>query len=446
MRIAVVGTGYVGLVAGTCFADAGNDVICVDNDQNKIKMLNSGGVPIYEPGLEEMVRRNMEQDRLQFITDIKSAVEKSNIIFVAVGTPPQEDGSADLKHVLAVAKDIGTYMNGFKIIVNKSTVPVGTADRVEEEVKKYTNHDFAVVSNPEFLKEGAAIEDFMKPDRVVIGTDREDVADTMRNLYLPFVRTGKPIIIMDIRSAELTKYAANSMLATKISFINEIANLCERVGADVDMVRRGIGADKRIGPHFIFPGTGYGGSCFPKDVKAIIRTARKYGLELRILQAVEEVNERQKTIMLDKIKTYYNNDLKGKTFTVWGLAFKPNTDDMREAPAIPLIRGLVKEGARIQAHDPESLKEAEWRFEDVLNDGVTLFKKRYDALEGSDGLIIMTEWNEFREPDFYLIKEMLHKPVIFDGRNLYDPKRMARLGIDYFPIGRPPSTKFKEQQ
>ncbi len=444
MRIAVVGTGYVGLVAGTCFADAGNDVICVDNDQNKITMLNAGQIPIYEPGLEEMVRRNVEQDRLQFTTDIKTAVQKSHIIFIAVGTPPKEDGSADLKHVLAVAKEIGTHMNGFKIIVNKSTVPVGTADKVKEEVKKYTDHDFAVVSNPEFLKEGAAIEDFMKPDRVVIGTDREDVADTMRNLYLPFVRTGKPIIIMDIRSAELTKYAANSMLATKISFINEIANLCERVGADVDMVRRGIGADRRIGPYFIFPGTGYGGSCFPKDVKAIIRTAKEHGLDLKILQAVEEVNERQKTVMLDKIKKYFNNDLKGKTFTVWGLAFKPNTDDMREAPAIPLIRGLVKEGAKVQAHDPEALKEAEWRFEDLIDKGVTLFRKRYDALEGSDGLIIMTEWNEFREPDFYLIKEMLNKPVIFDGRNLYEPKRMARLGIDYFPIGRPPSTVFQK--
>ncbi len=445
MRIAVVGTGYVGLVAGTCFADAGNDVICVDNDQNKIKMLNSGDIPIYEPGLEEMVRRNVEQDRLKFTTDIKSAVEKSHIIFIAVGTPPKEDGSADLQHVLAVAKEIGTHMNGFKIIVNKSTVPVGTADKVKEEVKKYTEHDFAVVSNPEFLKEGAAIEDFMKPDRVVVGTDREDVAETMRNLYAPFVRTGKPIIIMDIRSAELTKYAANSMLATKISFINEIANLCEKVGADVDMVRRGIGADRRIGPYFIFPGTGYGGSCFPKDVKAIIRTAKEYGLHLKILEAVEEVNERQKTIMLDKIKHYYQNDLAGRTFTVWGLAFKPNTDDMREAPAIPLIRGLIKEGAKVQAHDPEALKEAQWRFEDILDKGLTLFKKRYDALEGSDGLVIMTEWNEFREPDFYLIKEMLKTPVIFDGRNLYEPKRMARLGIDYFPIGRPPSTKFKEK-
>ncbi len=446
MRIAVVGTGYVGLVAGTCFADAGNDVICVDNDENKINMLNSGQVPIYEPGLEEMVRRNVEQDRLKFTTDIKDAVEKSHIIFIAVGTPPKEDGSADLQHVLAVAKDIGTHMNGFKIIVNKSTVPVGTADKVKEEIKKHTKHDFAVVSNPEFLKEGAAIEDFMKPDRVVVGTDREDVAETMRNLYAPFVRTGKPIIVMDIRSAELTKYAANSMLATKISFINEIANLCEKVGADVEMVRKGIGADRRIGPYFIFPGTGYGGSCFPKDVKAIIRTANEHGMHLRILEAVEEVNNRQKTILIDKIMDYFNNDVKGKTFTVWGLAFKPNTDDMREAPAIPLIRALVEKGAKVNAHDPEALKEAEWRFEDILGKGLTLFKKRYDALENSDGLVIMTEWNEFREPDFYLIKEMLSTPVIFDGRNLYDPKRMARLGIDYFPIGRPPSIKFKEQQ
>lgn len=442
MRIAVVGTGYVGLVAGTCFADAGNDVICVDKDKKKIDMLNAGEIPIYEPGLEEMVRRNVKQDRLQFTTDIKKAVEKSRIIFIAVGTPPKEDGSADLKHVLAVAKDIGTYMNGFKIVVDKSTVPVGTADKVREEIKKYTDHEFAVVSNPEFLKEGAAIDDFTKPDRVVIGTDRDDVAETMRNLYAPFVRTGKPIIVMDIHSAELTKYAANSLLATKISFINEIANLCEKVDADIEMVRKGIGTDRRIGPYFIFPGTGYGGSCFPKDVKAIIRTANENGMHLKILEAVEEVNQRQKVILLDKIREYYNNDLKGKIFTVWGLAFKPNTDDMREAPAIPLIRALVENGAKVQAHDPEALKEAEWRFEDILNKGVDLYPKRYDALENSDALIIMTEWNEFREPDFYLIKEMLKKPVIFDGRNLYDPKRMARMGIDYFPIGRPPSTKF----
>ncbi len=444
MRIAVVGTGYVGLVAGTCFADVGNDVICVDNDQQKIAMLNRGEVPIYEPGLEEMVKRNVSQERLSFTTNTKYAVEKSQIIFIAVGTPPKEDGSADLQHVLAVAKEIGKNMNGFKIIVNKSTVPVGTADKVKAEIKKYTKHDFAVVSNPEFLKEGAAIEDFLKPDRVVVGTDNEEVAETMRNLYAPFVRTGKPILIMDIRSAELTKYAANAMLATKISFINEIANLCEKVGADVDMVRRGIGADRRIGPYFIFPGTGYGGSCFPKDVKAIIRTAKEHGLQLKILEAVEEVNNRQKTILLGKINKYFNNDLKGKTFAVWGLSFKPNTDDMREAPAINLIRALVKEGATIRAHDPEALKEAEWRFEDLLNKQVFLIRKRYDALEGADGLIIMTEWNEFREPDFYLIKEMLKKPVIFDGRNLYDPKRMAKISIDYFPIGRPSSLVFKK--
>ncbi len=444
MRIAVVGTGYVGLVAGTCFADVGNDVICVDKDVEKIKMLKAGRIPIYEPGLEEMVKRNYDQERLSFSTDIKEAVQKSKIIFIAVGTPPNEDGSADLQHVLAVAKEIGKHMNDFKVIVNKSTVPVGTADRVKEEVSKYTKHDFAVVSNPEFLKEGAAIDDFLKPDRVVIGTDNEEVAELMRDLYAPFVRTGKPIIIMDIRSAELTKYAANAMLATKISFINEIANFCEKVGADVDMVRKGIGTDRRIGPYFIFPGTGYGGSCFPKDVKAIIRTARTYGMNLQILEAVEAVNERQKTILLNKIKNYFNGNLSGKTVAVWGLSFKPNTDDMREAPAIALIRALVKEGAKIKAHDPEALKEAEWRFEDILNKELFLINKRYNALEGADALVIMTEWNEFREPDFYLIKELLKHPAIFDGRNLYDPKRMARLGIDYFPIGRPPSTKFKK--
>ncbi len=444
MRIAVIGTGYVGLVAGTCFADVGNDVICVDKDEKKIEMLKQGKIPIYEPGLEEMVKRNMTQDRLRFTTDIKEAVQKSGIIFIAVGTPPREDGSADLQHVLAVAKEIGKNMNEFKIVVNKSTVPVGTADKVREVIKKETDLDFAVVSNPEFLKEGTAIEDFLKPDRVVVGTDNEEAAEVMRNLYAPFVRTGKPILIMDIRSAELTKYAANAMLATKISFINEIANLCEKVGADVDMVRRGIGTDRRIGPYFIFPGTGYGGSCFPKDVKAIIRTAREHGMELKILQAVEEVNQRQKTIMMSKIKSYFNNQLKDKTFAVWGLSFKPNTDDMREAPAIALIRALTAAGAKVRAHDPEALKEAEWRFEDLLNKSVFLVNKRYDALEGADALVIMTEWNEFREPDFYLIKEMLRQPVIFDGRNLYDPKRMARLGIDYFPIGRPPSLKFKK--
>ncbi len=439
MKVSVVGTGYVGLVAGTCFADSGNEVICVDIDTKKIDMLNNGKVPIYEPGLEEMIKRNVEQDRLFFTTDIKQAVQSSQIIFIAVGTPPDEDGSADLQYVLAVAKDIGMHMNGFKVVVDKSTVPVGTADKVRAEIEKHTQEEFAVVSNPEFLKEGAAIDDFMKPDRVVIGTDNEEAAEIMRNLYAPYVRTGKPIIVMDIRSAELTKYTANAMLATKISFMNEIANLCDAVGANVEMVRKGIGSDRRIGPHFIFPGPGYGGSCFPKDVQAIIRTANEYGKELRILNAVEQVNDRQKTVLMDKIRSYFENDLRGKTFAVWGLSFKPNTDDMRESPAIYMIRALAAEGATIKAHDPEALEEAEWRFEDLIKNGkVELMKKRYDALEEADGLLVMTEWNAFREPDFYLIKETLNHPVIFDGRNLYNPTRMKKLGIDYFSIGRPP--------
>lgn len=437
MKVAVIGTGYVGLVAGTCFADSGNDVFCVDIDQKKIEMLNNGQVPIYEPGLEEMIKRNVRQETLSFTTDIKMAVEKSQILFIAVGTPPQEDGSADLKHVLAVAKSIGQYMNDYKVVVDKSTVPVGTADKVKAEIKKHTNHNFAVVSNPEFLKEGAAIDDFMKPDRVVIGTDDEEAAKIMRNLYAPFVRTGAPIIVMDIRSAELTKYAANSLLATKISFINEVANLCESVGANIEMVRKGIGSDKRIGPYFIFPGAGYGGSCFPKDVKAIIKTARQYGKEMKILEAVEAVNEKQKTVLLDKIMQYYDNKIEGKTFAIWGLSFKPKTDDMREAPAIAMINALVNKGVKIQAHDPEAMKEAEWRLGDYVGNQVELIRKRYDALEGADALVIMTEWNEFREPDFNLIKETLNEPVIFDGRNLYDPARMKKLGIEYHSIGRP---------
>jgi UDPglucose 6-dehydrogenase len=437
MKIAMVGTGYVGLVAGTCFADTGNDVICVDIDQNKIDMLNNGRIPIYEPGLEEMIKRNVSQERLVFSTDIKKAVEASKIILIAVGTPPNEDGSADLQHVLAVARDIGKYMNEYKVIVDKSTVPVGTADLVRAEVRQHTRHSFAVVSNPEFLKEGAAIDDFMKPDRVIIGADDDEAAELMRNLYGPFVRTGKPIIIMDIKSAEMTKYAANAMLAAKISFMNEMANLCEKVGANVEMIRKGIGSDRRIGPYFIFPGAGYGGSCFPKDVQAIIKTATNNGIELRVMQAVEEVNHRQKTIMMDKIIDYFGGSLKGKTLAMWGLSFKPNTDDMREAPAIYMIRALAAAGARVQAHDPEALKEASWRLKDYLDKELLLYRKRYEALEGADGLIIMTEWNEFREPDFYLIKETLKNPVIFDGRNLYDPDRMRKLQFDYFSVGRP---------
>ena len=437
MKVAVVGSGYVGLVAGTCLADAGNDVICVDIDQNKIDRLKNSDIPIYEPGLEEMLRRNVKQERLTFTTDIKTAVEKSLIIMIAVGTPPDEDGSADLQYVLAVARDIGKYMNKFKVVVDKSTVPVGTADKVAAEIKKHTKYDFAVVSNPEFLKEGAAVEDFMKPDRVIIGVDNEEAEEIMKNLYAPFVRTGKPIIAMDVRSAELTKYASNAILATKISFMNEIANMCEAVGANVEMVRRGMGSDKRIGPYFIFPGAGYGGSCFPKDVKAIIRTAAEHKQELKVLKAVEEVNENQKIILVDKIKKYFNGKIKDKTFAMWGLAFKPNTDDMREAPSIAMVRALVQEGAKIHAHDPEAHHEAQWRFEDIVDRELLLFNKRYDALEHTDALIIMTEWNAFREPDFYLIKEIMKKPVIFDGRNLYNPERMKKMDIDYISIGRP---------
>ena len=404
MRITIIGTGYVGLVAGTCFADTGNEVICVDVDKTKVDALNKGEVPIYEPGLKDMVARNMKEDRLFFTMDSKYAVEKSELIFIAVDTPADEDGSVDLKHVLAVARDIGKYMNGFKVVVDKSTVPVGTAEKVTAEIKKHTDHNFAVVSNPEFLKEGAAIDDFLRPDRIVIGTSNEEAAAIMKNLYRPFVRSGKPILIMDERSAELTKYAANSLLATKISFINEIANLCDVLQADIEMVRKGIGTDSRIGPRFIYPGTGYGGSCFPKDVKALIRTAADNGLELNIVKSAAEVNQRQKTRLMGKINSYFKNDLQGKTFAMWGLAFKPKTDDMREAPAIAMIEHLNDKGAKIRAHDPEALKEAGRIFGDRLDKDLFLLDKRYDALEGADALIIMTEWNAFREPDFHLIK------------------------------------------
>lgn len=437
MKIAVVGTGYVGLVAGTCFADTGNEVICVDIDKKKIDTLNKGEVPIYEPGLKGMVARNIKEDRLFFTTDVKHAVEEAEVIFIAVGTPPDEDGSADLKHVLSVARDIGTYMNGFKVVVDKSTVPVGTAEKVAAEIKKHTDHKFAVVSNPEFLKEGAAIDDFLRPDRIVIGTSNEKAAEVMKDLYRPFVRSGAPILVMDERSAELTKYAANSLLATKISFINEIANLCDVLNADVEMVRRGIGTDNRIGARFIYPGTGYGGSCFPKDVKALIKTAAELGFDLNIVKSVEEVNQRQKTSLMKKINSYFKGELQGKTFSMWGLAFKPKTDDMREAPAIAMIEQLTAQGAKVRAHDPEALNEARKIFSDRLDKELFLFEKRYDALEGADALIIMTEWNAFREPDFHLIKETLNYPAIFDGRNLYDPERMQRLQIDYFSIGRP---------
>ncbi len=437
MKITVIGTGYVGLVAGTCFSDTGNEVICVDVDKKKIDDLNAGIIPIYEPGLSDMVKRNVKEERLSFMTDVKHAVEHAQIIFIAVGTPPGEDGSADLQYVLAVARDIGKYMNGYKVVVDKSTVPVGTAEKVEAEIRKHTDHKFGVVSNPEFLKEGAAIDDFLRPDRVVIGANDPEAAEMMKSLYHPFVRSGKPILVMDRRSAELTKYTANALLATKISFINDIANLCDLVGADIEMVRKGIGTDSRIGPRFIYPGTGYGGSCFPKDVQAIIKTAEDSGYDLEIIKSVEKVNKKQKTVLFGKVENYFNNDLAGKTFAMWGLAFKPKTDDMREAPAIDMINNLIARGAKVRAHDPEALSEATRIFNGEVEKDLMLLEKRYDALEGADALIIMTEWNAFREPDFYLIKETLKHPAIFDGRNLYDPKRLSKLGIDYFSIGRP---------
>ncbi|NOX37004.1 MAG: UDP-glucose/GDP-mannose dehydrogenase family protein [Calditrichaeota bacterium] len=433
MKITVIGTGYVGLVAGACFAESGNTVICMDKDEKKIESLRKGEIPIYEPGLDSLVKRNLDNGRLRFTTDIREAVQLSDIIFIAVGTPPGEDGSADLSHVLAVAESIGKHMNGFKIIVNKSTVPVGTADKVRETIARETDFAFEVVSNPEFLKEGAAVDDFMYPDRVVIGTRNEEVAEIMKELYSPFVRTGNPIIVMDERSAELTKYAANSILATKISFMNEIANLCDLVGADVEMVRRGIGSDKRIGYSFIFPGTGYGGSCFPKDVQAIIRTAREYNYRLRILEAVQAVNEEQKLVLIPKILRHFKGDIKGKTFAMWGLSFKPRTNDMREAPSISIMKKLHELGARVQAHDPVAIPEAR-RLK--LDQYATFFENNYDALKGADGLILVTEWLDYREPDFERIKELLNTPVIFDGRNIYSPKKLKKMGFAYYGVGR----------
>ena len=408
MRIGVIGSGYVGLVTGTCLAESGNDVICVDNDKAKIDGLNQDIIPIYEPGLEELVKRNRAEERLVFTTDIARAVENSLIIFIAVGTPPGEDGSADLKHVLSVARDIGKHMNCFKIIANKSTVPVGTGKRLRDAIQEELSQrrsgiTFDVVSNPEFLKEGNAIDDFMKPDRIVVGCEDVRTAELMKELYAPFVRTEKPILIMDVPSAEMTKYTANAMLATKISFMNDIANLCEILGANVDNVRRGIGSDSRIGYSFIFPGAGYGGSCFPKDVQALVRTAAENGYGLRILDAVEKINDDQKIVMFEKMKKAINNEFRGKTFAVWGLSFKPNTDDMREAPSIVLIESLLKAGARVRAYDPEAMKEAR----KVFGGRIEYMKKSYDALEGCDGLFVVTEWNEFRRPDFDRMKELL---------------------------------------
>jgi UDPglucose 6-dehydrogenase len=438
MKISVFGTGYVGLVVGACLAENGNHVIAVDIDEEKIRRLKRGEIPIYEPGLSELVARNVAEERLRFTTDFDSAVAGSKILFVAVGTPQGEDGSADMSHVLAVAKGIARVMNERKIVVLKSTVPVGTNRKVKETISSATEHSVGVVSNPEFLKEGAAIEDFLRPDRVVIGTDEPETAKVMEELYRPFVRTGNPILVMDPESAELTKYAANAMLASRISFMNEIARLCEKVGADVSQVRRAVGADRRIGHAFLFPGAGYGGSCFPKDIRALLRTARDAGLELKVVEATEIVNEEQKLFLLSKIRRHFSEDLnglQGKTVALWGLAFKPRTDDMREAPALSLIRGLVREGARVQAYDPEAMKEARAQLQD-LGDHVTFCRKSYDACEGADALVLVTEWNEFREPDFDRIRKLLRRPVVFDGRNIYNPETLKQLGFAYYGVGR----------
>ncbi len=439
MKIAVVGTGYVGLVSGTCLAEIGNDVICVDIDASKIDMLNNGKIPIYEPGLDEMVKRNHEQGRLTFTTDIKKAVEESLLFMIAVGTPPDEDGSADLQYVLAVAKDIATHMNGYKIIVDKSTVPVGTAARVKAEIDRVlaergVEHEFDVASNPEFLKEGDAISDFMRPDRVVVGVDNVRVGEIMRELYAPFNRTQDRVVVMSIRSAEMTKYAANAMLATKISFMNELSYLCEALGADITDVRHGIGSDTRIGYQFIYPGCGYGGSCFPKDVKALIQMSKKENLPARLLNAVEDVNYDQKRVMVNKIFKHFGTDLKGKKIALWGLAFKPKTDDMREAPSLVMIKMLLAAGAKIVAYDPVAVEESKRRLGDVK--GVTYAVGNYEALEGADALLLVTEWGMFRHPDFDKMKSLLKAPVIFDGRNQYDPKALKAKGFEYYAIGR----------
>jgi UDPglucose 6-dehydrogenase len=431
MNLAVIGTGYVGLVAGTCFAETGNEVVCVDIDEEKIAMLKSGKVPIYEPGLEEMVRRNAEDQRLSFTNELGSAVKKSEIIFIAVGTPQSATGHANLSYVEATARGIGKAMNGFKIIVTKSTVPVGTVDLIKGWLSEETSHAFAVASNPEFMKEGAAVEDFMKPDRVVLGGDNADALETLKELYEPFLRTGNPILVMDSRSAEMSKYAANAMLATKISFINEIACLCEAMRADVGEVRRAISLDRRIGPHFIFPGVGYGGSCFPKDIRAMISMAGD-NRAMPLLTAVEQVNERQKALLSDKVKRHFGDDLSGLTFAIWGLAFKPRTDDMRDAPSIVVIKALLDAGSRVQAFDPEAMEEAR----KIFGDRIQYTHRNYDALHGAAALLILTEWNEFRRPDFSRIKGLLKQPVIFDGRNIFDPTDLRKLGFSYYSIGR----------
>jgi UDPglucose 6-dehydrogenase len=437
MKISVIGTGYVGLVTGTCFAETGITVTCVDVNQEKIDMLNNGQVPIYEPGLEDLIKRNVEKERLFFTTNLEESLVEANVAFIAVGTPPDEDGSADLRYVLGVARDIGKYMDHYMVVVTKSTVPIGTSIKVhtaiEEELKKRkTDIQFDIASNPEFLKEGTAIADFLKPDRIVCGVNSPEAEKTLSRLYKPFVLNGHPLLFMDIPSAEMTKYAANSMLATKISFMNDIANLCEIVGADVDMVRKGIGSDSRIGTRFIYPGVGYGGSCFPKDVKALIKTASGKDYKMRVLEAVEEVNEDQKKVMFNKVSRYFQGDLKGKIIALWGLAFKPNTDDVREAPALVFIKEMLAAGANIVAYDPVAMHETKRR----IGDAITYVEDEYEALIEADALVLMTEWSEFRVPKYKIMEKLMKQKVVFDGRNIYDPEEMVEVGFTYFGIGR----------
>ncbi|MCF6171752.1 MAG: UDP-glucose/GDP-mannose dehydrogenase family protein [Bacteroidales bacterium] len=436
MKITIVGTGYVGLVTGACFSEVGIEVTCVDIDEKKIENLKNGIIPIYEPGLEKMVQRNVEKNRLKFSTKLSESLAGVNVVFGAVGTPPGEDGSADLKYVLQVAGEVGKNMTGYVLMVTKSTVPVGTAEKVRIALKKAlddrgTNIPFDVASNPEFLKEGDAVNDFLKPDRIVVGVDSEKAEELMSRLYKPFTMNGHPVIFMDIVSAEMTKYAANSMLATKISFMNDIANLCEIVGADVNMVRKGIGSDSRIGQYFIYPGTGYGGSCFPKDVKALIKSADDFGYSMEVLKSVENVNERQKSVLIAKAMKYFDKDLRGKTFAIWGLSFKPQTDDMREAPSLVVIRKLLEAGAKIKAYDPVAMEEAK----KVLGDKIEYAKDQYEALIDADALFLITEWPEFKFPNFTVMARLLKNKVIFDGRNVYDVEEMKELGYDYFGIG-----------
>ena len=432
MYITVIGTGYVGLVAGTCLADMGNDVICVDNNEDKLNKLKQGIIPIYEPGLEELVKANYAEKRLEFSSDLDSAVKKSDVCFIAVGTPQGEDGSADLQYVLGVAEEIAKAMNGYKVIVDKSTVPVGTAEKVAEIIKKHTTHPFDVVSNPEFLKQGNAVDDFLSPDRVVIGSNSDKATKIMQEIYAPFQRTGNRVVVMDTKSAEMTKYAANSFLATKISFMNEIANLCEKVGANAEMVRIGISTDSRIGNKFLFPGLGYGGSCFPKDVKALIKTGKDNGCEMSIVESVDKVNKKQRILFIEKILNYFNNDIEGKTIAVWGLAFKPKTDDMREAPAITIINKLLEQGVKVKAYDPKAFDLAKT----IFGNKIEYSDSAYSAIEGADALLLLTEWNEFRRPDSERIKQLMNEPVIFDGRNQYNGERLIEKGFVYHRIGK----------